>query len=276
MAARRMRLAFGLLGVLAIAGAGLSGCEFDTASGSFTPENENVLTVVTQPMPTAGFWEGTAARPTGGFEYALAEEIASQLDLDEVRVETAPFSRIVRGDLGDADIAMSLVTPTPDREKVLEFSTPYIQSPPALIVREGTEIPDVKTAQKQQFAVGLDTTFEDIVNNAIRPHSEPIEFENRNREVKSVARGKTDVAMFDLPAAQALIQQDDRLAIAARLPQTEPIAVALPKGSSNAEAIGSVLRKLETDGTIDLLSEEWLGRSFTDLSNNVPLLRTDQ
>ncbi|MGA7397323.1 MAG: ABC transporter substrate-binding protein [Solirubrobacterales bacterium] len=271
-----MRLAFGLLGVLAIAGAGLSGCEFDTATGSFTPENENVLTVVTQPMPTAGFWEGTAANPTGGFEYALAEEIASQLDLDEVRVETTPFSRIVGGDLGDADIGMSLVTPTPDREKVLEFSTPYIQSPPALIVRDGTEIPDVKTAQKQQFAVGLDTTFEEIINDAIRPHSEPLEFENRNREVRSVARGKTDVAMFDLPAAQALVQQDDRLAIAARLPQTEPIAVALPKGSSNAEAIGSILRKLENDGTIDRLSEEWLGRSFSDLSNNLPLLRTDQ
>ena len=58
------------------------------------------------------------------------------------------FSEIVAGDLGDADLALALITPTDERDEVLDFSAPYIQAAPALVVREGTEVPDVETAQE--------------------------------------------------------------------------------------------------------------------------------
>ncbi|MCB0831451.1 MAG: amino acid ABC transporter substrate-binding protein [Solirubrobacterales bacterium] len=255
----------------------LTGCEIsDSASGTFTPAHDNVLTVVTQPFPTVGFWEGTAAHPTGGFEYEMAEELASRLGLDGVKVETREFSEIVAGNLGDADIAMSLLTPTSEREENLDFTTPYLQTTPAFLTRDGTEIPDLETAQGMKIAVGRNTTLEGIVDDTIRPDQEPLRFENRDREIEAVRKGTADAALFDLAAAQAIIKESPNLTIAAQLNDPEPIAAALPKGSSNTDAVGSALRSMEADGTIDQLSADWLGISVSDLSANIPLLRTNQ
>lgn len=269
-----------ILGLLMSAAFFASGCNIeigqDSATGSFEPSRPGRLTVVTEPMPTAGFWEGTPDHPTGGLEYEMAEDLADRLGLDGVDIRTLPFSRIAAGDLGGADLAMALITPTSERDEVLDFTTPYIDAPPVLIVREGTEIPDVQTAQEMQFAVGRNTTFESIIAEQIRPDSAPLRFEDRNREIRAVLDGRADVAMFDLPAAEAIVYEDDRISIAARLSTTEPIAAALPEGSGNLDAVSSALRAMEADGTIDDLSEKWLGTSITDGGSGVPLLRTSQ
>ncbi len=99
----------------------------------------------------------------------MALELADRLGLDGVQVKTADFSQIVSGDLGDADVAMALITPTEDRDELLDFSDPYVQAAPALVVREGTDVPDVETAQELSWALGRGTTFEDIVRELIDP-----------------------------------------------------------------------------------------------------------
>jgi polar amino acid transport system substrate-binding protein len=258
---------------LVLVGLAATGCAND-ASGRFTPVQPGTLTVMTEPLPTSGFWEGKGRRPTGGMEYGMAQEIARRLDLDRVEVRTRDFSRIVRGELGDADLALALITPTAARDEVLDFTTPYLRAAPALVTRAGTEIPDVQTAQEQRFAVGLGTTFEAIVAEQIRPDRPPLRIENQSQMLEAVAGGQADVAMFDLPEAEAITRRDPRLAVAAKLSDTEPIAAALPDGSPNTEAVGSVLRAMEADGTMDDLAERWLGVSLSDSADRVPLLRT--
>ena len=214
--------------------------------------------------------------PTGGLEYGIAQELAERLDLDDVQVETAEFPDIVAGELGDADLALALITPTEERDEVLDFSDPYIQSAPALVVREGTEVPDVETAQELTWTVGRDTTFEEIVSEVIRPDTEALVLDGEKAELDAVRSGDADVAMFDLPAAQAIVESDPNLAIAARLSDTEPIAAALPEGSENTEAVSSALRAMMADGTLDELAEESIGISLTDSALDVPLLRADE
>jgi glutamine transport system substrate-binding protein len=246
------------------------------AAGDFEPATAGTLTVLTEPLPTDGFWEGSGTEPTSGLEYAMAQELAERLDLDDVQVETAEFPEIVAGELGDADLALALITPTEERDEVLDFSDPYIRSAPALVVRDGTEVPDVETAQELMWTVGRDTTFEEIVSEVIRPDAEALVLDGQKEELAAVRSGKADVAMFDLPAAEAIVQSDPHLAIAARLSNTEPIAAALPEGSENTEAVSSALRAMIADGTLDELAEESLGTSLTDSALGVPLLRADE
>src|SRR5437764_2500313 len=92
-------LAFAALAGCANAGKG--------AGGRFTPRTPNTLTVATAQIPDPGFWTGTFARPTGGFEYALAQQLASRFGLDRIRVVRVPFAQLVRGHLGGADLALS-------------------------------------------------------------------------------------------------------------------------------------------------------------------------
>jgi polar amino acid transport system substrate-binding protein len=262
-------------GALAAATAVLvAGCSgLSSAAGTFTPAHKGTLTVVTQPLPTSGFWLGSDDSPTGGMEYEMAKDLAHHFGL-KLAIRTETFSRIVSGHLDGADLALSLITPTSQREQVLDFSTPYIESSPALVVRSGTDVPDVKTAQGLRWTVGANTTFQSIVDDVIQPDRPPLLIEDRNDELVAVSSGKADVAMFDLPAAEAIANADPHLEVAAQLDETEPIAAALPKGSSNVDAVSSELRAMQADGTIDDLAEQWLGISIQDMTNDVPLLRT--
>lgn len=272
MLARRALVFLLSLGALS----GCGGSTLDSAAGTFEPNRPGTLTVLTQPLPTTGFWEGTDSRPTGGLEYEMALELAERLGLDRVAVRTAPFSRIVAGRLGDADLAMALITPTGERDEVLDFSSPYFEAAPALLVRVGTEVPDVQTAQELRWAVGRNTTFEAILDEQIRPEREPLLFESRQRELAALVEGRADVAMFDLPAAQAIAQAAPELEVAAKLSGTEPIAIALPEGSDNVEAVSSELRAMLADGSLDQLAERWLGQPIEAGEESVPLLRTDE
>jgi ABC-type amino acid transport substrate-binding protein len=262
--------------VLAGLAAFAPGCGGESASGTFEPATADTLTVVTEPLPIAGFWEGSDAKPTGGLEYAIAQELRSRLGVAKLVVRTRPFNQIAGGDLAGADVALDLLTPTPAREKVLEFTTPYTQSPPALVSRTGDEIPDVQTAQERRWVVKRGTTFANIIADQIRPDEPPIEVDTRAEVLGALTARRADVAMFDLPAADAIANEVPGLSVVARLASTEPIAAALPKGSKNGEAVGSALRAMDADGTIDRLARRWLGTSLQDSANDTPLLRTDQ
>ena len=96
--------------------------------------------------------------------------------------------------------------------------------------------------------MGANTTFQNIVDDVIQPDKPPLLIEDRNDELVAVSSGKADVAMFDLPAAEAIAHADPHFAVAAQLAETEPIAAALPKGSSNVDAVSSALRRCRPTG----------------------------
>jgi ABC-type amino acid transport substrate-binding protein len=234
-----------------------------------------VLTVVTQPLPTAGFWNGTDTRPTGGLEYGIARDLAHQFGL-RLSVRTEPFSRIVAGHLDGADLALSLITPTSTREQVLDFSSPYINAAPALLVRAGISVPDLQTAQGLRWAVESNTTLQSTITDVIDPYQPPLLFDSRQGVLAALRSGRADATLFDLPAAEAIANSDPKLEVAAQLANTEPIAAALPDGSSNVQAVSSALRAMLADGTIDTLAQRWLGISLSDSEADVPLLRTSE
>ncbi len=262
-----------IVALLAIAVSGCAG--IGSASGTFRPLHRGVLTVVTQPLPTVGFWNGTDARPTGGLEYGIARDLAHRFGLRLV-VRTEPFSAIVAGHLDGADLALSLITPTSTREQVLDFSSPYINAAPALLVRSGISVPDLQAAQGLRWAVESNTTLQSTITDVIDPYQPPLAFNSRQGVLDALDSGRADATLFDLPAAEAIANADPKLQVVAQLADTEPIAAALPDGSANVQAVSSALRAMVADGTIDDLAQRWLGVSLSGSEADVPLLRTSE
>lgn len=274
----RLRIVLALV-ALACAGMALGGCRVeigDGPAGEFKPVDRGVLTVATGRVPSPGFWLGTEEEPTGGFEYGLARALADRFGLDRVEIRTVPFERIIEGDLAGADIGLRELTPTAERERNLDFSIPYISAPPAALVRSGEEIRDLKTARERSWAVPKGTTLVEILEETVRPE-ETIIATDREQTVRAVLSGRVDAAFFDLPVALALAQASaGTLEVAAQFNHDEALAAALPKGSSNLEAVNSAFRAFAADGTISDLAEEWLGTrlqlgSFT--IPDIPLIR---
>jgi polar amino acid transport system substrate-binding protein len=268
-----------LLAVLAAAlTLSAGGCgSISGSAGDFTSVRPGVLTVATSTVPTAGFWEGSARRPTGGFEYELARELAARFGLAAVRIEIVHFHRMVAGHLDGADLGLSLLTPTAERERSLDFSTPYLDSPPTVLVRAGTEVPDLATARELRWGVIRATTFVERIDDQIAPETTPRVFDGQREVLKALEAGGVDATLFDLPLAVSLANHSGgRLEAVAQLPKPEEIAVALPRGSDDVEAVDSAIRALIADGTIHDLLDRWVGPQAADAEHALPLLRTSR
>ena len=243
------------------------------AAGTFTPAVPGVLTVATN-LPAPGFWEGPAAAPTGGFEYALAHELAERFDLGEVRAVDVAFADLVAGDLHGADLALAELTPTAARDEQLDFSTAYLDAHPAVLVQDGLDVPDLAAARDLRWAVQTGSTHVDLVTERIRPDAELITGDDIAAVVDAVATGTVDAALLDLPTA--IVQEqltDGRLRVVAQFATDDAIAAAVPEGSDNLEAIDSAIRAMLRDGTVDRLAEDWLGRAASDGAVDIPLIR---
>ena len=261
---------------LCLAGTLLVACRVEIGNGpagEFEPATPGTLTVATERVPAAGFWLGTVAAPTGGFEYGLAAALADRFGLDRVEIRTVPFERMTAGDLAGADLGLRQLTPTAEREENLDFSVPYISAPPAALVRAGTEIRDLKTARELSWTTFRGTTLVDSLADAVGPE-ESVIAPTQEEAVELVRSGEVDAALLDLPVALALAEDSGgELEVAAQFAGDEALAVALPEGSPNREAVDSAIRSLTADGTISDLAEEWLGVSLPTTSFSVPGIR---
>lgn len=245
------------------------------AAGTFTARTPHVLTVAMSGYPTPGFWEGTPQHPTGGFEFELARAMAKRFGLKSVRIVVKHFHQIVAGDLGGADIALDLITPTAEREKHLQFSTPYLTDAPTVVVRSGTPIPDLDTAQALRWGALRASTFIGVINKWIDPDLPVRIFDREAQMMAALDRGTVDAVLEDLPLAVATAKESGgKLEAAAQLPTTEDIAAALPKGSNNEQAVSSAIRAFTADGTIDRLLKKWVGSAAANPQTAIPLLHT--
>jgi polar amino acid transport system substrate-binding protein len=261
-----------------LVGALLAACgdrSTSSAAGTFVPRTPGILTVVTSAVPTPGFWVGTASHPTGGLEYELAKDLADRFGLKSVRIELEHFHRIVGGDLGHADLALDLITPTADRRQSLDFSAPYLDAAPTVVVRDGTDVPDLDTAQGLRWGAVRATTFVGIIGSLISP-DEPVRmFDNSPEMLAALENSQIDAVLLDMPLAVVTARRSaGRLQAAAQLPVTESIAAALPKGSSNLQAVNSSMRAFTADGTIDHLLQVWVGSDAANAESSIPLLHT--
>jgi polar amino acid transport system substrate-binding protein len=265
---------------LVLAAAVLSSCGGASglgASGSFTPSTPNTLTVATAQIPDPGFWEGTPEQPTGGFEYGLARALADRFGLAKLKVVIVPFKQIVAGDLGGADIALSDITVTSEREQHLDFSSSYLAAPPSIVVRPGTTVPDVDAAQELTFAVQEGTTLQSALGESIMPEAPPRVFAHQREVLAALRAGRAQAAMLDLPVALAYARKSPHTyAVAAQLHSEDVLAAALPKGSGNVEAVDSAMRAFNSDGTIEGLGHRWLDTQLEEgQAEHVPELRSE-
>ncbi|MFL5926978.1 MAG: transporter substrate-binding domain-containing protein [Gaiellaceae bacterium] len=251
----------------------LSACASEpTAAGSkFEPVRPGVLTVATAFLPAPGFWEGSP--PTSGFEARLADALARHLGLQRVDVVQVPFAEIVRGKLKGADLALSQLTPTKERERFVDFTTPYISASPAVLARRGVQASDVHDLRGLRWVVSRLSTLTPILNDRVRPDSTPIAVDDRAQALAVLRAGRATALLLDLPVALGLARREPgRFEVLGQLDgEQEGLAAALPDGSSNREVVDSAIRSLQADGTIDRLVSRWLGES----EDNVPLILTE-
>lgn len=237
--------------------------------------------VVMTDLPAPGFWSNTADTAGDepvGFEHEIAALLAERFGLELVIVD-APFTDIVAGRLGDADLAIAQISVTSERAEMIDFSVPYYRTDSAVIGRIGAELTDLKTARELRWVAEAGSTQDGVIAEEVRPDAAHLGVTSALGAAQLILDGEADVALVDLPTAFAVVRQLDPegvlLDVIAAVATGESYAVAVPKDASsdNLEVLDAALRALEADGTLAELIDTWLIPLYGTDPADLPIIR---
>ena len=123
------------------------------------------LTVCTD-MPYAPFEYEEKGKPTG-FDIDLvrkvADDLEAELDVVDVSFDDITSGTSLNNDV--CDVAISAMTITGERARVLDFSSPYFDAKQALITPKGSGLDQISELAGQRVGVQKDTTGETYLSD---------------------------------------------------------------------------------------------------------------
>ena len=261
-AARRRALGSGVAVLLLSFAA--SGCGADEVAASvpeIQPVKAGTLTVCTS-LPYEPF-EFEEDGETVGFDIDLVKEVAAELELDAVVLNT-DFDQIQSGvslNGGTCDVAIAGLTITGDRAKVLDFSSPYFNAAQALVVRRSSGISDLDDLRGKKVGVQAGTTGELYVTDNAADSTEIVTFEDAGDITSAMDDGQLDAAVYDNTIVGDVVSGNDGLRVATEFDTGEQYGMAVKK-DGNVEllrTINDVLAKLRANGGYQMIYEKWFG-----------------
>ena len=200
-----------------------------------------------------------------GFEGAVGYAVAKQLGFattDVVWVRTTFDSAVTPG-AKNFDFNLQQFSITPDRQKAVDFSSPYYTAPQAIVSFKGskidgkTSIADLKGA-KLGAAVG--TTSLDAISNQIG--SKPQVFNDNAAGVSALKNKQIDGLVVDLPTAFYLSGVEiPQGIIVGQLPSTgtgDQFGLLLSKGSKLTSCVSAAVDAITKDGSLAAITDKWL------------------
>src|SRR4051794_28325908 len=225
-----------------------------------TPAKSGTLTVETT-LPAQGWWNGTTPESIkSGYEYCMAAELANMAGLPSVTVKNVSFAQLVAGQTNDYDIALAEITITPERAKVVDFSTSYFDSNVGVLVKSDSDVSESNIKDKKDAAYN-GTTSVDFLKNTLGVN--PTIFPNSQTLYQGVISGQVDAAFLDTAIVLAEAKASNgNLKVVGQYATGEKYGAIYPKGSENEDAFNTGIESMLKDGTLEGLSKTYLGPAF--------------
>jgi len=221
-------------------------------AADFEPVVADTLSVVTS-LPGPGFWEGSDTDPTkltSGYEYDIAKCMQEAFGLSKMTVRNVSFDAIVAGTVTNYDIALSQVSITPERAKVVDFSQEYFESQQGVLMKAGKSISTLAEAKELNWGVQTATTAITLLKSfgAKTPKTYP----DLANAYTALEANQVDAVIIDtaINLGQAA-RSNGKLHVVAQFDQpggADKYGAILPKGSTNVAAVNAVFQSLKDSG----------------------------
>lgn len=255
----------------ASAAEGYGDCPIIGAKGTakIDPAVADQLTVIIN-LPAVGQFNGdTPETIKDGYEFCMAVNIANRLGLEKVKLVNASFDSIVAGQNKDYDIALALISVTEPRKKVVDFSTPYMDSSFGVASRADKPVKeaDIKTAR---VGAQSGTNLVPFLQDDLKVEKLNV-FDDTASMFTAAAAGKVDAVMTDLSIVLGQVKSSNgKLAVVGKYVTGAETAGIYPKGSKNKEVIDKLIADMKTDGTLKQLEAAYLLPSWGISPDDVP------
>ncbi|HSE09975.1 MAG TPA: transporter substrate-binding domain-containing protein [Nocardioidaceae bacterium] len=245
-----------------------AGCAADgetDASSLRAPQliESGALTVCSD-MPYQPFESMKDGEPVG-FDIDLVREVATDLDL-RLEMKDTDFDAIQSGDAlnsDQCDVAISAMTITGERARVLDFSSPYFDASQALVVAKGSGIGSLDDLGGERIAVQSGTTGELYVTDNAPSTAKLMPLEDADAMQEALTSGAVAAAVYDNTVVGDVVADNPDLEVAAEFDTGEQYGMAVKKNGNVdlLRSINKVLASLEGNGGYDRIYTTWFGGS---------------
>ena len=264
---------------LGLAQGRIGNCEVNGPKGQFPirPAIAGQLTVQTN-LPSPGFWNGDSpATIKDGFEYCLAANIAHRAGLDKLVVQNVAWDALIAGQTRNFDFALSQITITEARKKVVDFSRPYFSSDIGVLVRAADKAKYSSPASLKTARLGVQqaTTAAKFLNEALKhPQNLTRIFPDVASGFTALRAGQIDAFIIDTSIVLSeAARSGGALAVVGQFRTGENYGALFSKGNPNRAQVDKILEALEKDGTLKKLSQTYLAKAWGIDPTTVPVWR---
>ncbi|ARY92737.1 MULTISPECIES: transporter substrate-binding domain-containing protein [Lacticaseibacillus] len=253
----------------------LVGCQKTSsqqASSSTSNVKQELLDHKTLTVGLEGTYAPFSYRKNGelaGFEVDLSRDIAKKLGVKVKFVPTKWDSLIAGLGANKFDVVLNNITKTPEREKVYDFSTPYIYSRYALITPTAkastiTKLADIKG---KTVVEGTGTSNEVLAKKLgaakILPSGDFATTLGLLRQNRADATINSTAAWYSFAKSNSTKGLKFRAVPDSQQKPDEVSALLTKKTPKLRKAINQVIHDLRADGTLKKLSEKYFGGDVT-------------
>ncbi len=277
----RSRQRFSLVALAAAAALVLSACGGGNDAGSDSSKTadsgsssaletltEGKLTIATGEPAFSPWVENNDPASGEGFESAVAYAVAEKMGFsaDDVEWVRTSFDSVIAPGPKNFDMNIQQFSITPEREQVVDFSSPYYVTTQGVLTVEGSAAAGAKSLadlKDVKFGVAAGSNSAKIIEEQIDPSQEIGVFNSNDDAIAALTAGQIDAVVTDLPTVLylAAAELDGKGVVVGQFDTSEggdEYAFLLPKDSPLTAAVTEAVDALREDGTLDSLAQKWL------------------
>lgn len=198
-----------------------------------------------------------------GFDIDIARAVAKDLGV-KLEIRAVGFGALMPQAVtsGRVDMAMSGITITAERAKVVAFSGPYYRSAQVFIVRGGNPGKFAWPADVKGKTIGVqaNTTGQFVANDVLKPRGAALKvYDDFSAGLADVRAGRIAALIGDAPTVADLQRRlPGQFAKAGADLAAEDYGMVFKKGSDLAAAANRTLARLRASGEYQALLNKWI------------------
>jgi len=237
---------------------------------------KDTLTMITSPdYPPYEFYDTKSGEnQIVGFDIDIAKTLAEKLGF-KLQIMESDFNGLIPAlQANRADFVMAGMTPTPERQKNVDFSIIYYEAKDTIVAAKGSNLKQPQDLSGKKVGVQLGTIQEQNAKK-ISEKVTGIQLKQLNKVpevVQEIKSRRIDAAIVEDTVAKGFAQANPDLEFNV-IPSEEVSgsAIAFPKNSTLVEPFNKVLQQMKDDGTLKKLINKWFSQNIiTDTKSSIP------
>jgi ABC-type amino acid transport substrate-binding protein len=210
-----------------------------------------------------------------GFDVDLGQAIADELGVEPNFIEAISDNRIPFLVDGTADLILSTMTITTDRDAEIDFSIPYYIASGRVLVPEDSDITGVEDLAGSTVCTATGSTYEaNLATNA--PDAELRLVDTYSECLELIQTDAVDAVSTDDVILTGMIIQDDTLKLVGEGYTTEPYGAGIAEGDTEfKEFVDGVISDYLSDGRWATAYETWIGQ-YTGETSDPPTMTLEE